>query len=142
MSEPTEVPVTETAPAVEAAAAPPALATREQFLNGAVARRYANVALPVSGLTVRVRSLTELERSRHEQAILDSKGERIAARVRDSRIRLIVLCLVDERGDRLLNDTDVEQVGKLDMHDTKVLTDFLWDWLGFGNSGVATAVKN
>lgn len=120
----------------------PVLATREDFLGGSVDRRYRNVTLPISGKIVRIQSLSELERARYEAAMYDGNGRRIAARVRDVRARLICLCMVDARGDRLLNDTDAERIVSLDSHDVGHLYDAMWEHVGFGNQGVEEAVKN
>ena len=65
------------------------LATRDQFLS-ANKRRFRDVTLPISGVTVRVRSLTELEKSEFEQANYDKSGNRIRGRLIDSKARLIL----------------------------------------------------
>lgn len=118
------------------------LASRSDFLGSTCERRYREVTLPISGKRVRIQSLSELERARYEAALIDGNGRRIAARVRDQRARLICLCLVDERGDRLLHDTDVDAVLARDSHDDGYLYDQIFDLVGLANPGVEDAVKN
>lgn len=116
--------------------------TRDDFLKSSIQRRYGTVKLPVSGMEVRVQSLTELERTKYERAIWDSNGKRISARVNDSKARLICLCLVDDDGRKLLDETDVDQVMALDAADTGFLFDFLFRFLGFDQSDLEAIAKN
>lgn len=72
-------------------------------------RRYRDVETPVG--TVRIQSLSELEKSRVDAAAIDYKRTQIK---RDaailSRARLICAVVVDEAGERVFKDEDVDRV--------------------------------
>ena len=107
------------------------IANRQAFLTGCT-RRFTTVDLP-NGMNVRIRSLTEREQSEYEMGVFqrdaagmllrDEEGNllRDDLAIQQNRSRLIVLCVVDGEGNRLLADTDVEQVELLDAQDTRVL---------------------
>ena len=79
------------------------------------ARRYRDVEIEGSG-KVRIRSLTERERSAFEAEITTIKG-----RVKQiARVKLLALCLVDSNGDALLTD---DQVTRLLDQDSKLTGD-------------------
>lgn len=84
-------------------------ATRETLLRPAT-RRYGTATLPVSGLDVRYQSLTEREKSAYEADIYGDGSKRTDEKRREATIAakamLIVRCLVDEHGNRLLMDSD------------------------------------
>ncbi len=75
---------------------------------------------PVSQMRFRIVSLTAGEFAKHERAMFSSKGRVIIARVEDAAERLIVLCVVDENGDRLMTKADVQNIkDKWDAADTQ-----------------------
>lgn len=98
----------------------PDLATRDQLFAPA-ARRYATVQLPTSGLTVRIQSLTERERTAFQAAFITRTGDTNRERLLDAGRRLIVLCVVDAAGNRLLNDGDIQKLADWDAADTQFL---------------------
>jgi hypothetical protein len=104
--------------------------TREQFLSPKPPR-YMDTTLPVSGLTVRIRSLTELERTQFENSRFGRDGKLIPGRIEDSKARLICLCLVDDDGKQLLKAGDEQAVLSLDSADTGALYDACWEHVGF-----------
>lgn len=91
----------------------PSLASRAD-LRAPRGRRYDFGTLPVSGLTVRYRSLSEAEYSafemerleRNEEGRFVSNGEQL----KTTRARLAVLSLCDADGAPLLTDADVEGI--------------------------------
>lgn len=115
--------------------------TREIFLRKPEAR-YREVSLPACGLTVRIRSLTEAEKTNYERALYDKKGEQIPGRLKDSRARLICLCLVDDEGKQLLLPGDEQDVLELDSADTSALWDACWEHVGFQRQPVVDDAKN
>jgi hypothetical protein len=134
------------ADATAAAAPPVSLADRAGFLS-LTKRRFGTATLPVSGLVVRFRSLTEGENSalevgnysRDDDGRLQTDDERLA----DSRARFIVACLVDAEGNQLLDERDVERVKLLDAADTAALYDVLRDHTGLSSRPtVRNTVKN
>lgn len=120
------------------------LATRATFLGG-LQRRYGELVLPVAGVAVRYQSLSEREMSVYELARWDrdEEGNLQASdeALRTARARLIVLCLVDGDGNRLLTDADLEQVMLLDAVDMGALYDVLRDHCGIDRR-VSAAKKN
>lgn len=100
-------------------------ADRQAFLTG-VKRRFGEVFLPGLGQKVRFRSLSEEEQSDFELASewkRDETGElyRDEVAVKQTRARLIILCLVDGEGNQVLCDTDIDQVMALDGKDIRLL---------------------
>lgn len=118
----------------------PELATRQSFLTGCK-RRFKDIELS-NGQTVRIRSLTEGEQSEYEMSIYERDGAGMLVRdengnlVRDdmaivqNRSRLIVMCVVDAEGNRLLTDTDVAQVELMDGADIRWLYGSIQEHLG------------
>lgn len=107
-----------------ASAAGREIVTRSAFLE-AFRRRYDTMRLPASGQWVRFQSLSDAEMSAYEMAIWrrNEAGdlERDDEAVTQNRARLIVACLVDGDGRRLLADEDVEAVAGRDSADTLAL---------------------
>lgn len=108
-------------------------ASRQQFLCGCQ-RRHTTCTLPVSGLTVRLQSLTEAEAMAIEMAAYerdpitgdlrrDELGRLIRTEqsIRGARAQRVIATLVDDEGQRLLSDADLEQVQQLDMGDMDAL---------------------
>jgi len=65
------------------------------------------IDVPEWGGKLRVRGLTGKERDNYEEWILTGKGKNREVNARDARAKLIVLCVVDEKGERLLSTTDI-----------------------------------
>ncbi|MER3438631.1 MAG: hypothetical protein C4346_14165 [Chloroflexota bacterium] len=61
---------------------------------------------------VRVRGLTGAERDAFEQSIVETRGKNTKLNLRNARAKLVSLCCVDESGERLFRDEDVEVLGK------------------------------
>ena len=85
-------------------------------------RRYGSIPLPVSGLEVRYRSLSEAEMTAYDNALFRRNQDNNEIEIdtdaeRSMRARLIVLAVCDADGNRLLADEDVEQVANLDAAD-------------------------
>ena len=89
---------------------------QDAFLKPLV-RRY--VTKPIPGLgDVRLQSISERERSEYEAAMLDSSGRFDKKAAGDSKSRLIVLCIVNEDGFRILGDHHLKTLP--DMLDSSV----------------------
>lgn len=98
--------------------------SRDEFLrNLKVGRRFTEVALPRSGVTVRVQSLTERERSRYEMHATAEDGRYDKFRNMASRRLLISMCVVDAEGKRLIGDSEDERdsIGDMDAEDAGIL---------------------
>lgn len=119
---------------------PPGLVTREQLLSQ-TKRRFDNVAIPHLG-TVRLRSLTERERTAYEAASLNETGEQERELLIDSKRRLIALCVVDADGNPLLTDGDVDALADIDGSITGRLYAACLDHCGFTKGDIEGLVKN
>jgi len=64
------------------------------------------------GAWVRVRGLTAAERDKFEQSIIERKGKSTQMNLQNIRAKLVALCVVDENGNRIFTDADVEALGK------------------------------
>ena len=69
--------------------------------------------VPEWGGDVTVRELTGSERDAWEASILNSSGEQDESSMTNARAKLCVRCLVDEEGQLLFSQDDVDQVGEL-----------------------------
>ena len=98
-------------------------------------RRHDTFALPESGLIVRFQSLSEIELSEYDNAPLkrDDENDKVIVDEevqKTSRARLIILCLVDDDGKRILTDSDLDWVCSWDPKDTLPLSERLRDFCG------------
>lgn len=116
-------------------------ATREQFLQRAK-RRFKKVTLPVSQLTVRIQNLMEFEKEAYETETLSRQGEIRHDKLISARRRLIVLCLVDEDGNPILSEADLEALKDLDGADMAFLQDECTVHCGFKRGDIEGLVKN
>ncbi|HEY2250906.1 MAG TPA: hypothetical protein VGH74_07580 [Planctomycetaceae bacterium] len=110
-------------------------ASRAAFLAACQApRRYGSFTLPVCGVTVQYRSLSDLEFSEFQMAGMkrNEEGQMLSDedRMRDSRPRLICLCLCDDAGERLLNDGDQAAVAGMNSADVVALNAELRRFVG------------
>lgn len=91
------------------------LLTREQILE-VVDLQQETVAVPEWGGEVMVRGLTGTERDAFEQDIVQLKrdGKRTSTEMdlHNVRAKLCVRCIVDENGERLFGDVDMEALGR------------------------------
>ena len=110
-------------------------------LLGAAKRRFA--VMPIDGLgNVRIRSLTELERSRLEASVRDKKGNLSSAKMLDLKCRLIVLCVVDEQGNQLFTNSDIERLGQQDSRITNALAEAIQTHCGWSERDLEAIEKN
>ena len=117
------------------------LATAEELFAPAK-RRYKTTTLPVSGKSVRIQSLTERETSLYESQALTKKGDIKISKLEDANRRLIVLCLVDGAGNRILNHTHAARIGEWDSADAKHLYKECATHTGINTDEVEELVKN
>lgn len=78
---------------------------------GADDAEYGEVDVPEWRGTVRIKSITGAARDAFEASIRDGKGPNADVNLRNLRARLIVLCAVDENGNRLFTKDDVNRLG-------------------------------
>lgn len=88
-----------------------AFLTRDQILESDD-REYAEVSCPEWGGDVRLRSITGTQRDAYEQSLMQSNGADRKMNLRNARVKLIVLCAVDETGRPLFTADDVNALGR------------------------------
>lgn len=100
------------------------IVSRHEFLGG-VKRRYETCQLPASGQLVRFQSMTAEESAEFDRVEWDwdENNRRVPNDdlIRDTPARLIIACLVDAEGRRLLSDADLPLVRQLDAADIEHL---------------------
>lgn len=85
--------------------------SRDQLL-AAQALPYEDVEIAELG-RVRVQGLSLAQRDEYESAVVENRGRNVAVNRENIRAKLIVRCLVNGNGERLLKDDDVALVGAL-----------------------------
>ncbi len=85
--------------------------TKEQILRKR-ALRCETVAVPEWDDKVVVRELTAAERDSFEQSIVDTRGKSAKANLANIRAKLCARCIVDEQGNRVLEDVDATALGE------------------------------
>ena len=70
------------------------------------------IPVPEWGGEVIVRGLTAAERDQFEQSIVETRGKDTRVNLRNIRAKLVVLCCVDEQGNRIFRDEDAEVLGR------------------------------
>lgn len=81
--------------------------TKEQILS-ASDLEYEEVEIPEWGGTLRLRPMTGSERDAWETSVFQDGKPNFA----NVRARLVSLCAVDEKGERLFSEADAEALGK------------------------------
>lgn len=87
-----------------------ALLTKQQILT-AKDIETKDVDVPEWGGTVRIRGLNGAERDEFEQSMVERRGKRYEANLRNARARLVSLSVVDDSGSRVFTDADVKALG-------------------------------
>jgi hypothetical protein len=87
-----------------------ALLTRDEILN-ADDRKLEEVHVPEWGGSVMVRTLSGKERDEYESGIVSVKDGKSVQNYENIRARLVALCVVDDKGTRLFNKSDVTALG-------------------------------
>lgn len=113
---------------------------RDQLL-AKTKRRFSEATLP-DGDKVRIRSLTERERSKYESETLNKKGELNQAKLADAKRRLIAICVCDSEGNTILTADDVRSLEEVDSAVTQTLYDAIRQHCGFDQRDVEELVKN
>lgn len=85
--------------------------TRDQIIE-ADDRKYETVECPEWGGDVRLRSITGTQRDAYEQSLMQGNGADRKMNLRNARVKLIVLCAVDETGRPLFTAEDVSSLGR------------------------------
>lgn len=106
-------------------------------------RRYKYVVLPVSGNRMRIQSLTEREVSGFQAATIANSGTTLKkSRLEDANRRFIILCSVDDAGNRMLNDSHIAKLAEWDAADTNFLYNECANHAGLKTEDIEGLVKN
>jgi len=106
-------------------------------------RRYIDLELEDAGVTVRIQSLSEKEKSSYETRLIAKSGRGILRdRLQDATRRLIALCLVDDKNERIFTDSDVNQIGEMDSFVSSRIYDACQEHCGFNKNDIESTVKN
>ena len=70
------------------------------------------VSVPEWGGYVLVKVMSGTERDAFESSIFEQKGKDIQRNLGNLRAKLVSKCLVDEKGNRLFSDKEIEIIGK------------------------------
>lgn len=102
------------------------------------------VNVPEWGGEVRVRGLTALERDRlmAEFFDLEGGGRMKPEKAAEYRVKLAVLCVVDESGERIFNDKDTELLGKKNPKAIERIADVVARLSGLSEEEVEALEKN
>ena len=87
-----------------------ALLTREQIFAAQDAR-FETVAVPEWGGDVRVRTMTGTQRDEYEQSLFAARGPDAAVNISNVRARLVAASVVDEAGELMFTQADIEALG-------------------------------
>jgi len=84
---------------------------REQILK-ADDIKTEEVQVPEWGGSVLVRGMTGAERDRYEAAVVEQNGKNTKVNMRNARARLMTMTVVDEKGNKLFTQADIETLGQ------------------------------
>ena len=87
-----------------------ALLSKEQILK-ADDLKSEIVEVPEWGGDVKVRMMTGTERDSFETSIFDAKGKDSKVNMKNLRAKLIVLTVINDAGEKLFIDADIENLG-------------------------------
>ena len=87
------------------------LLTKDQILN-ADDLVIEELEVPEWGGTVRVRTMTGAERDAFEESVFETKGKDTKMNLKNFRSRLVAICVVDDKGERMFGDGEIPIIGK------------------------------
>lgn len=119
------------------------LASEHDLFGKRLVRRYKVIELPVSGHRVRIQSITERELSSYQTATIASGGTGLRkSRLEDANRRFIVMCLVDDAGNRILNTSHIAKLADWDAADMSFLHNECASHCGINREDIEELVKN
>ena len=117
------------------------LTTKEQLLSRKV-RRYTVCNVAETGDSFRIQSLTEKEKSEYEAGMMSKTGAVSRDRMVDAYRRLFVLCVVDESGNRIFSDSDLDALEQVDAIIVARVFNVAHEHCGFAKGDIEEIVKN
>ena len=114
------------------------------FAQPMAPRRFKTLSpLPISGHVLRIRSMTEREKSNWEAEAISKKGDgtRIE-KLKDANRRLFQRCVVNAEGNPYITDAQREKIADWDSADTAFLYEECARHCGIGRGDIEDIVKN
>lgn len=115
--------------------------TRDEILKK-VDTQIKIVKVPEWGGDVRVRGMTGEERDAFESSIVTVKGGKSEVDTKNIRAKLIVQCIVDEKGERLFGLDDIAALGKKSASALQRVFEVAGDLCGLTTSEIDKISKN
>ena len=91
---------------------------------------------------VLVRGMTGRERDKYEDSLYKQKGKDRKLNVFNARAKLVALCVVDDKGNRLFSDADVAALGDKSSKALDRIFAFAMDLSGIGQEDMDDLTKN
>ncbi len=89
-----------------------------------------------------VRGMTARERDQWETSIVKQKGNNTQLDMRNARARLVAMCVVDQKGNRVFGDSDVAALGNMSAKAIDRIFSVAQDLSGVSNEDVEELTKN
>lgn len=118
-----------------------AILTREQILQ-AQDLRTEEVPVPEWGGSVLVRGMTGAERDAFEASIVEMHGKNSQVNMANVRAKLAARTIVDEAGERLFTEKDIEALGKKNATALQRIFEVAQRLSGIGQADIEELVKN
>ncbi len=115
--------------------------SRDDILS-AEDREYAEVDCPEWGGTVRLRSISGMQRDAYEQSLMEHRGKSREMNLRNARAKLIILCAVDAEGRRLFTEADLQALGRKNAKPLDRLFDACQKLAGISSEDVDRLTEN
>lgn len=115
--------------------------TRELILKAQDLKRE-SAEVPEWGGTLFIRGMSGAERDAFETSLFSKNGAERIFTGDNIRAKLLVRCIVDDKGERLFGDDDVAALGQRNAATLDRLYDIAQRLSGIGNAELETAVKN
>ena len=104
--------------------------------------QFEDVAVPEWGGTVRVKSLTGLDRDALEQTMLEGKGKDATVNLANFRAKLCARSMVDEAGRLIFRDLDIVDLGRKSAAALGRVFDVASRMSGFSQTDIEEITKN
>jgi hypothetical protein len=116
--------------------------SREQFFQLSSTIRTETVFIPEWSESVNVRELTGAQRDEWEKSMIDLEGKKHKITIDNARAKLISLSVVDDKGELLFTERDIEQIGQGGSGAISKIYDVAASLSGISDEDVEELVKN